>query len=92
MSQKTEKLLYEYEITIKNGKSRAVNITVKDNYPISQNEQIKTFLEQPSEKEAEISKDGIITWKLDMAPKETKKLTQRFSIEYPKGLRITGKE
>lgn len=89
---KTEKLLYEYEITIKNGKSRAVNITVKDNYPISQNEQIKTFLEQPSEKEAEISKDGIITWKLDMAPKETKKLTQKFSIEYPKGLRITGKE
>ncbi|MCM8762754.1 MAG: mucoidy inhibitor MuiA family protein [Candidatus Omnitrophica bacterium] len=89
---KTEKLIYEFEITVTNGKSRAVDITVKDNYPISQNEQIKTFLEHPSEKEAEISKDGIITWKLNIAPKETRKITQKFSIEYPKGLRITGIE
>ncbi|MFN3699595.1 MAG: mucoidy inhibitor MuiA family protein, partial [Dictyoglomus sp.] len=81
---KTEKINYEYGITVKNGKSKDVNITVKDNYPISQNEQIKTFLEQPTEKEAEISKDGIITWRLDMVPRSTKSLLLKFSIEYPK--------
>ncbi|MCX7914336.1 MAG: DUF4139 domain-containing protein, partial [Thermodesulfovibrionales bacterium] len=89
---KTEKIVYEYEITIKNGKTRDIALVVKDNYPVSLNEQIKVQLEAPSEKEAEISKDGIITWKIKIEPKATKKLTLKFNIEYPKGLRISGVE
>ncbi|MFN3739642.1 MAG: mucoidy inhibitor MuiA family protein [Thermodesulfovibrionales bacterium] len=89
---KTERLIYEYEITVRNGKSKPVNITVKDNYPISQNEQIKTYLEKPSTKEAEIREDGILIWKIDLEPGATKRLEMRFYIEYLKGMRIKGIE
>lgn len=89
---KTEKIFFEYEIVIKNGKSKKVNLTVKDTYPISLNEQIKVQLEEPTEKEAEITKEGIIIWKLDMSPKSSKTLKQKFTVEYPKGLGITGIE
>lgn len=89
---KTEKIIFEYEIVIRNGKSKEVGLIVKDNYPISLNEQIKIQLEEPKEKEAEITKDGIIIWKLDVAPKSSKTLNLRFAVEYPKGLRISGIE
>lgn len=90
---KTEKIAYEFEIDIKNGKSKNVNIFVKDNYPVSQNEQIKVTLHAPKENEAEIKKDsGIITWNLTLEPKTTKKLILKFDVEYPKNLRISGLE
>ena len=89
---KTEKVIYEYEIVLKNGKSKAINMEIKDHYPLSQNEQIKTFLDLPTGREAEISRDGIITWRLDIPPRSSKSLSLKFSIEYPKGLRISGVE
>ncbi|MCX8084222.1 MAG: DUF4139 domain-containing protein [Calditerrivibrio sp.] len=38
---KTEKIVYEYEITMKNGKTKDINLVVKDNCPVSLNERIK---------------------------------------------------
>lgn len=87
---KTEKIIYEYEIIVKNGKSRALSLTVKDNYPVSLNEQIKVQLEKPKEKEAEITKDGIVVWKFNLDQKSNKKVLLKFTIEYPKGTIITG--
>lgn len=89
---KTKKLTYEYETTITSGKSRSVNLTVIDNYPVSLNEQIKVWLESPAEKEAEILSNGKIIWKINLEPKTSKKLLLKFKLEYPKDLRITGVE
>jgi len=89
---KSEKISYKYEINIQNGKSKTVEIEVKDSYPISLNEQIKTILEIPTEKKATISKDGIITWQVSIPPKSNHKLELKFNIEYPKELKISGIE
>lgn len=87
---KSEKKFYEYEIVVQNGKSKGITLEVKDSYPISLNEQIKTTLELPTEKEASISKDGIIIWTVDVPSKSVKKLNLKFTVEYPKELKISG--
>lgn len=87
---KVEKVHFEYEIEIKNGKNRVVKLKVKDNYPISLNEEIKVKLLKPTTKEASIDKKGIITWNVELKPKEVKKLALSFIVEYPKGKPIIG--
>ncbi|MCB4204610.1 mucoidy inhibitor MuiA family protein [Deferribacterales bacterium Es71-Z0220] len=89
---KSEKIFFEYEIDIQNGKSKEVGIEVKDSYPISLNEQIKTHLETPTDKDAAISKDGIIIWQVNIPAKSNRKLNLKFDIEYPKELKISGIE
>lgn len=83
---------FEYEIEIKNGKNKLVELKVKDNYPISLNEKVKVKFLKPTAKEASISKKGIITWNLKLKPKEIKKLTLSFTVEYPKDESIIGLE
>ncbi len=84
------KVVYEYEINIYNGKNSEIEIEVKDNVPVSRNEKIKVKLIEPRKNEAAISKDGIITWKLKLMPLKEKKLKVKFSVEYPKDVKIIG--
>ena len=87
---KKVKITYEYEINIYNGKKRKVNILVKDNIPVSRNEKIKVKLLYPKKDEVSISKEGIITWKIEVNPYETKRLPVGFVIEYPENIEIIG--
>ncbi len=86
---KSQKISYEYKITITNGKKRDVDIVVEDNYPVSLNEKIKIHLIEPKKDEAEI-KDGIIRWKIKLKPKSKTSVTLKFNIEYPRGIEISG--
>ncbi|MGB9716757.1 MAG: DUF4139 domain-containing protein [Thermodesulfovibrionales bacterium] len=83
---------YEYSIVITNGKGRDINIEVKDHAPVSRNEKIKVELKEPLRTDAEISEDGIILWRLKLNKGETKRLSIKFAVEYPRDLRITGFE
>jgi len=89
---KETKVLFEYVIEIINGKDRDIALTVNDNVPVSRNEKIKVEIESPKKEEAKISEDGILTWDLKLAKGEKKSLHIKFSVEYPKNLRITGLE
>ena len=89
---KETKVHYEYVIDITNGKNRDIALTVNDNVPVSRNEKIKVEIESPKKEEAKISEDGILTWDLKLAKGEKKSLHIKFSVEYPKNLRITGLE
>lgn len=89
---RNKKVSYEYEITIENGKPYEVKLEVKDNFPISRDERIKVVREAPSDKEADIGADGIITWKFSMKPREKRILTVKFYIEHPKDITVIGLE
>lgn len=83
---------YEYAIDVVNGKTREIGINIKDNFPVSKNEQIKVILEFPKKEDAEISEEGIISWNLKLKPNEKKTLKIKFRVEYPKDLRVSGLE
>lgn len=89
---KETKVNYEYSHEILNAKDKEITITINDNFPVSQNEKIKVELEAPKKNEAEISAEGIITWKVKLSPGEKKNLALKFRVEYPKELNVTGLE
>jgi uncharacterized protein (TIGR02231 family) len=73
-----------YELTVKNNKKDAISFILKDQYPISTNKEIEVELLESSG--AEINKEiGVLTWKLQLAPGESKKVRISYSVKYPKG-------
>lgn len=89
---KKEKTTWEYEFIIKNNKRIEIEILVNDNIPLSMNEQIVVKLLEPQKEGAGFKKhdDGKLEWVLTLKPGVETKFRLAFSVEYPKGLNITG--
>lgn len=74
---------FTYEITVKNNKKEAINMLVKDQYPLSQNKEIEVELLETNG--AVVNEEtGILNWKLNLASGQVKKLRISYSIKYPK--------
>ncbi|MFY8004909.1 MAG: DUF4139 domain-containing protein, partial [Chitinophagaceae bacterium] len=74
---------FTYEITVKNTKKEAVNLLLKDQFPISTNKEIEVELVESSN--AQINYDlGILNWELKLQPNETKKIQFTYTVKYPK--------
>jgi len=78
---------YTYEITIKNTRNIGVEIDLHDQIPISQDSDISVTIENISEARKEVE-TGILTWKVNLAPNESKKYRVAFTIKYPKHEKI----
>jgi uncharacterized protein (TIGR02231 family) len=78
-----KKQIFTYEITVKNNKKEAINILLKDQYPLSQNKEIEVELLQ-SDGAAVNTETGVVNWKLQLAPNESKKVRISYSVKYPK--------
>ncbi len=73
-----------YELTVKNNKKDAINIILKDQYPISTNKEIEVNLKESSG--AAINEEiGVLTWQLNVAPGESRKVRISYVVKYPKG-------
>ena len=77
----------KYEIKMRNTKSQPLSIIVEDQIPVSTNDEIKITTINLSN--GEINQDsGVIQWRLNLLPEETKILTLEYEIEYPKCKKI----
>jgi TonB-dependent SusC/RagA subfamily outer membrane receptor len=78
-----KKQSFTYELTIKNSKKEAIDLMLKDQYPISTDNNME--IELLSSDNAAINKEtGILTWKLNIKPGETRKVRFTYSVKYPK--------
>ena len=78
----------KYEIKIRNTKNQPLSIIVEDQIPVSTNDEIKITTINLSN--GEINQDsGVIQWRLNLLPEETKILILEYEIEYPKGKKIS---
>ncbi len=73
-----------YELTVKNNKKDPITLLLKDQYPISTNKEIEVELIESTEA-ANNTEIGVLTWKLDLAAGESKKVRITYSAKYPKG-------
>ncbi len=93
---KKQKTTWEYLTTVKNGKQRAVTLTVSDQLPIAANELIVVKpLEPAYAKDTDALRKTeyeTFVWTLRLAPSEEKVLPLSFSVEYPRGTPIIGLE
>lgn len=77
-------ITYSFIIELENYKKENSIVTLVDQIPVSQNENITVELGACSEQPAEKGKDGKLKWKFDLKPKETRKLTFSFTVAVPK--------
>lgn len=78
-----KKQSFTYELTVKNSKKEAIDLLLKDQYPISTDNNME--IELLSSDNAMINKEtGILTWKLNIKPGETRKVRFTYSVKYPK--------
>lgn len=76
-----------WDLTVRNTKSMAVELEIRDQYPLSPQSEIEVKLTEGGG--AIVDKDkGLLTWKLKLAPKETQKLGFAYTVKYPKDLPV----
>ena len=88
-SGSTTKQSFTYEITIKNNKLTDIDLTLKDQYPISMVKEIETKLEDNGG--ALVNEElGILAWNIKLKPGESKKIRFSYTIKYPKDKKVIG--
>lgn len=75
---------YTYEISVRNSRQQAVDIEVKDQYPLSNEQDIEITLNETSGA-INNQEEGELTWNVNLKPGETKKLRFSYTVKYPKG-------
>lgn len=79
----SKKQVFTYQITVRNNKKDSVSLMLKDQYPISTDKDIEDQLLESSG--AAVNTDtGILTWKVELAPGESRTYRYSYSVKYPK--------
>ena len=74
---------FTYDITVKNNKKEAIEMLLKDQYPISTDKEIT--IELLDNGKAKVNPEtGILTWDIKLGAGETKKYRISYKIKYPK--------
>ena len=82
LSSKKEQT-FTYDITIRNNKKEAIDMLLKDQYPLSTDKEIEVELLQSDNAKAN-TETGILTWTLQLKPNETRKVRMSYKVRYPK--------
>lgn len=72
-----------YELKVKNTRKESVHLLLKDQLPISAQKDIEITVMEISDA-LRNEENGVLTWKLELAPNETRKLRIQYSVKYPK--------
>ncbi|MFY7964453.1 MAG: mucoidy inhibitor MuiA family protein [Chitinophagaceae bacterium] len=74
---------FTYQLTVKNTKKETINLLLKDQFPLTTNKEIE--VELIDDGGADVNTDiGVLNWKINLAPGETKKIKFTYSVKYPK--------
>jgi uncharacterized protein (TIGR02231 family) len=80
-----------YRITVKNLHPRAIQLSVLDQVPVSQNDGIKIELQgrtQPSRRNVE-DKRGVLAWDMKLEPDEEKAVEFGYRVSWPAAKKVT---
>ncbi len=80
--------VFTYDITVRNNKKDAIDIIVKDQFPLSTDKEIEIELLESSK--AKINKEtGVMTWIVELKSNETQKFRISYRVKYPKDKNIS---
>ena len=74
---------FTFDITVRNNKKEAIEMLLKDQYPLSSDKEIEIELLENDNAKVTIE-TGILTWNLNLKPSETKKIRISYRVKYPK--------
>lgn len=74
---------FTFDISVRNNKTASINLTLKDQFPISKDKEVIVELSENSN--ATLNDEvGTFTWELRVKPQETKKVRFGYKVKYPK--------
>ena len=79
--------VFTYEILVKNNKLTDINLLLKDQFPLSTIKEVEVKFEDGSEAMVNVE-TGVLTWKIDLKPGESRKVRFSYSVKYPKDKKI----
>ncbi len=82
LSTKKEQV-FTYDITVRNNKKEAVDLLLKDQYPLSSDKEIEVEV-LDNGNATENKETGILTWNLQLKPQDVKKIRISYKVRYPK--------
>jgi uncharacterized protein (TIGR02231 family) len=85
----TKKEEFVYEISVRNTKKNAIDISIEDQVPVSQDAQIEVEVTDTGGAEYDKA-TGKLVWKINLNSAEAKKLTFKYSVKYPKNKTVSG--
>jgi uncharacterized protein (TIGR02231 family) len=74
---------FTYETTVRNNKKEAINLMLKDQYPVSTDQEIEVTLLKDDGAKVN-TETGVLTWELKLNQGETKKIRISYKVKYPK--------
>jgi uncharacterized protein (TIGR02231 family) len=78
-----QKVVYAYDISIRNSKRQPVTIVIEDQIPLPNTKEID--VDKLEYANGEYDNDtGIVKWKMDIAPSTTESLQLKYSVRFPK--------
>ncbi len=80
-----------WEISIRNSKQEPVSIVVEDQIPLSRTKEIEVELLSSDGAKLNVE-TGVLSWEIEIKPKETKKMKFGYQVKYPEKYYITNKE
>ncbi|MDI6740366.1 MAG: mucoidy inhibitor MuiA family protein [Candidatus Edwardsbacteria bacterium] len=90
------KRTFAWKVSAQNLKKETETITVREQYPVARNDQIKVKLVSPEfdDEKAEFGikslPNGMIEWKLRLAPGEKREMILEYTVEYPANAGVSG--
>ncbi|MEH0154343.1 mucoidy inhibitor MuiA family protein [Limibacter armeniacum] len=79
----TRKATRAWTISLKNARSETVEVNLKDQIPVSVNDEIEVELLSGDGAELD-DKTGLLTWKIKLKPGQSKDFTFKYMVRYPK--------
>ncbi len=76
-----------YDITVKNNSAARVHLTLRDQVPVSMDDQIKVEILELSKGELN-APDGFVEWPMDLEPGASSTVKLSYSIRHPKGWNV----
>jgi uncharacterized protein (TIGR02231 family) len=80
----------EFKITIGNHTPGKVRVTLLDQLPVSRDDQISVRELRAEPEPAERTEMGVLTWRLELGPGETREVHLGFRVEVGKGVELAG--
>jgi len=85
----SQKESYSWEISTRNTKNETIKVIIEDQVPVSQNAQIEVTVTDVAGAKY-LKETGILSWELNIAANETKKMVFKYEVKYPKDKQVSG--
>lgn len=87
---KSSRVTFEYLYTLSNNDAKTQLIVLRDQIPVSGNEEIIVSLIEPKTNTVDLDEVGMLIWRLNLEPGESREVKLVFSVQYPKNWALSG--